>query len=80
MRALAIIVIAAQFLVPGSSAQTKPAVELEGAIAKEQVDGDLKSAIAAYQRLAAENSTPRLVRKFDLLEIAFFICVREARQ
>ena len=51
-------------------AQTKPAVELEGAIANEQVSGDLKAAIAAYQKIAADNSAPREVRAKALLRLA----------
>lgn len=51
-------------------AQTKPAVELEGAIAKEQVSGDLKAAISAYQKIGAENSAPRDVRAKALLHLA----------
>jgi WD40 repeat protein len=59
-------------LAPGAFAQTqtKPAVELEAAIAKEQVNGDLKSAIAAYQKIAANNSAPRDVRAKALLHLA----------
>jgi Tol biopolymer transport system component len=51
-------------------AQTKPAVELEGAIVKEQVDGDLKTAIAAYQKIAAETDAPRDVKARALLHLA----------
>ena len=51
-------------------AQTKPAVELEGAIAREQVSGDLKAAIATYQKIAAESSAPRDVRAKALLHLA----------
>jgi Tol biopolymer transport system component len=51
-------------------AQTKPAVELEAAIAKEQVDGDLKTAMAAFQKIAADNSASRDVRAKALLHLA----------
>jgi Tol biopolymer transport system component len=50
--------------------QTKPAVELEGAIAEEQVDGDLKTAIAVYQKIAGENAAPRDVRAKALMHLA----------
>jgi Tol biopolymer transport system component len=63
-------VLAAQLLAPAAFAQTKPAVELEGAIAKEQVDGDLKTAIAAYQKIAVNISAPRDVRAKALLHLA----------
>src|ERR1700722_7689490 len=51
-------------------AQPRPAVELEGAIAKEQVDGDLKTAIAIYQKIAADTSAPRDIRARALLHQA----------
>ncbi len=51
-------------------AQTSPAVELQAAMTKEQVDGDLKTAIAAYQRIAADKSAPRDVRSKALLHLA----------
>lgn len=57
-------------LAPPVSAQTKPAVELEGAIAKEQVNGDLKAAIAAYQKIAANSAAPRDVRAKALWHLA----------
>jgi len=53
-----------------ASAQTRPAVELEGAIAKEQVSGDLKAAVSSYQKIAAESSAPRDVRAKALLHLA----------
>jgi len=64
------IVLAALLGVTLTFAQTKPAVELEGAIAKEQVSGDLKAAIAAYQKIAEETSAPREVRAKALLHLA----------
>jgi len=51
-------------------AQTRPAVELQAAMTKEQVDGDLKTAIAAYQKIAADKSAPRDVRAKALLHLA----------
>lgn len=58
------------FVALPASAQTKPAVELEGAIAKEQVNGDLKGAIAAYQKIAVNSAAPRDVRAKALLHLA----------
>ena len=60
----------AEFAVVPLHAQTRPAVELEAAIAKEQVNGDLKTAIAAYQKIAADKSAPRDVRAKALLHLA----------
>ena len=51
-------------------AQTSPAVALEAATKKEQVDGDLKTAIADYQKIAADKSAPRDVRAKALLHLA----------
>jgi Tol biopolymer transport system component len=51
-------------------AQTSPAVALEAATTKEQVDGDLKTAIADYQKIAADKSAPRDVRAKALLHLA----------
>ncbi len=64
------VLLASRLLVPAAFAQTRPAVELEGAIAKEQVDGDLKSAIGIYQKIAADDSAPRDVRAKALLHLA----------
>ena len=50
-------------------AQPRPAVELGGAIAKEQVDGDLKTAIAIYQKIDADTSAPRYIRARALLHM-----------
>jgi len=66
MKAVALIIfVAAQLF-----AQSDSAVELQGAIAKEQVDGDLKTAIAIYQKIAADKSAPRDVRAKALLHLA----------
>ncbi|SPF52993.1 exported hypothetical protein [Candidatus Sulfopaludibacter sp. SbA4] len=62
--------LATQFLTPVAFAQTRPAVELEAAIAKEQVDGDLKTAMAAFQKIAANSSASRDVRAKALLHLA----------
>ncbi|HUD56146.1 MAG TPA: hypothetical protein VMR02_13025 [Terracidiphilus sp.] len=51
-------------------AQTSPAVALEAATTKEQVDGDLKTAMADYQKIAADKSAPRDVRAKALLHLA----------
>jgi TolA-binding protein len=45
-------------------------VELEAAIAKEQSNGDLKAAVAAYQKVAGNTAAPREVRAKALLHIA----------
>jgi Tol biopolymer transport system component len=52
------------------SAQNQATVELEGAIVNEQVSGDLNAAIAAYQKIANENSAPRSVKAKALLRLA----------
>src|SRR6516165_2775810 len=44
-------------------------VKLEAGIAKEEVDGDLKSAMEIYQKIAADSSAPRDVRAKALLHI-----------
>ncbi len=62
--------LAMQILGPLAFAQTKPAVELEAAITKEQVDGDLDTAIAAYRKIAANTSASRDIRASALLHLA----------
>jgi Tol biopolymer transport system component len=59
-----------EFAVVPLHAQTSPAVELQAAMTKEHVDGDLKTAIAAYQKIAADKSAPRDVRAKALLHLA----------
>jgi Tol biopolymer transport system component len=59
-----------EFAVAPLQAQTSPAVELQAAMTKEQVDGDLKTAVAAYQKIAADKSAPRDVRAKALLHLA----------
>jgi hypothetical protein len=54
-------------------AQTPPAsagVEFEAGIEREDVDGDLKSAMDIYQKIAADASAPRDVRARALLRLA----------
>ncbi|MGA8027604.1 MAG: hypothetical protein WB992_10685 [Bryobacteraceae bacterium] len=51
-------------------AQNQAGVELEGAIVKEQVAGDLNAAIAAYRKIAGESSAPRSVKAKALLHLA----------
>jgi len=62
--------LAAQVLAPAAFAQAKPEVELEGVIAREQVNGDLQSAIVAYHKIAADPSASRSVRAKALLHLA----------
>ena len=69
-RVIIVLILGTQIVVPIADAQARPAVELEGAIAKEQVDGDLKAAIAAYQRIGANTTAPRSVRAKALLHLA----------
>jgi hypothetical protein len=59
-----------EFAVVPLHAQTTPAVELQAAMTKEQVEGDLKTAMAAYQKIAADKSAPRDVRAKALLHLA----------
>jgi Tol biopolymer transport system component len=46
------------------------AVRLEAGVAKEDVDGDLKSAMEIYQKIAGDASVPRDVRSKALLRLA----------
>jgi hypothetical protein len=74
------------FLLIGSLAaaaqSTAAGVRLESGIAKEDVDGDLKSAIDIYQKIAADASAPRDVRSKALLRLAgcYEKLGRQARQ
>jgi Tol biopolymer transport system component len=65
-----IMVLSAQFFEPVAFARTTAAVELEGAVTREQVNGDLKTAIADYQKIAADKSAPRDIRAKALLHLA----------
>ena len=65
----AIIVLLAT-LACGAFAQSTSAVRLESGIAKEDVDGDLKSAIDIYQQVATDPAAARDVRAKALLHLA----------
>ena len=52
---------------PAFAQSSTAAVQLEAGIAKEEVDGNLKSAIEVYQKIAADSSAPRDVRAKALL-------------
>ena len=70
-------------VVPMSTfAQSPAGVRLEAGIAKEDVDGDLKSAIDIYQKIADDNSAPRDVRSKALMRLAgcYEKLGRQARQ
>ena len=61
------------FPVTPAFAQATPAsagVRLEAGIEKEDVDGDLKSAMDIYEKIAADASAPRDVRAKALLRLA----------
>jgi hypothetical protein len=53
-------------------AQSNPSMAMQDAIKKEQVDGDLKAAIAIYQKVAGDGSAPRDLRAKALLSL--FLC------
>src|ERR1019366_5832549 len=65
-----LLAMGAQSLAPAAFAQMKPAVELEGIIAREEVDGDLKTAMAAYLKIAADTSASHDIRARALLHLA----------
>jgi len=52
------------------SSPVAPGVRLEAGIEKENVDGDLKSAMDIYQKIAADDTAPRDVRAKALLRLA----------
>ncbi len=52
------------------SAPVAAGVRLQAGIEKEDADGDLKSAMEIYEKIAADNSTPREVRAKALLRLA----------
>jgi Tol biopolymer transport system component len=56
--------------VHAQSATVAAGVRLEAGIEKEDVDGDLKSAMAIYEKIAADTSAPRDVRAKALLRLA----------
>lgn len=55
---------------PAVSQSTTGGVRLQAGIAKEEVDGDLKSAIEIYQKIADDRSAPRDLRSRALLRLA----------
>src|SRR5580658_2220159 len=66
-----LLILSLSVLVRPTFAQSSPAaVQLEGGIAKEEVDGDLKSAIEVYLKIAADSSAGRDVRAKALLRLA----------
>jgi Tol biopolymer transport system component len=67
---------------PAFAQSSTAAVQLEAGIAKEEVDGNLKSAIEVYQKIAADSSAPRDVRAKALLRLAgcYEKLGRQARQ
>ena len=69
-KTLALVAAIVLMMAAPAFSQNKPAVELEGAIAKEQVDGDIKAAIASYQKISADTAAPRDVRAKALLRLA----------
>jgi len=64
-----VLAVLLSVVTPPASAQTKPAVELEAAVKKEQVDGDLAAAMAIYRKIAADTAAPRDVRAKALLRL-----------
>ena len=65
-----VLALGSAVLAPRAFGQTSPAVQLEGAIAREQVDGDLAAAIVVYRKIADQASAPRDVRAKALLHLA----------
>jgi WD40 repeat protein len=68
--AICSLILSSFVLAPPMLAQTPAGIRLESGIAKEDVDGDLKSAIDIYQKIAADASAPRDVRSKALLRLA----------
>lgn len=52
------------------SRSPSPAIVLQSGMEKEDVDGDLKGAMAVYQRIAGDSAAPRDVRAKALLRLA----------
>jgi Tol biopolymer transport system component len=68
-----LLTLASLVTVQPALAQSSPAgagVRLEAGIEKEDVDGDLKSAMDIYQKIAADSLAPRDVRARALLRLA----------
>ena len=77
------MVLSSLVMVRPAFAQSNTAgVRLEAGIEKEDVDGDLKSAMAIYQKIASDSSAPREVRSKALLRLAgcYEKLGRQARQ
>ena len=77
------MVLSSLVMVRPAFAQSNAAgVRLEAGIEKEEVDGDLKSAMEIYQKIAADPSAPREVRSKALLRLAgcYEKLGRQARQ
>ena len=55
---------------PAGGQFNSAAVRLEAGLAKEDVDGDLKSAMDIYQKIAGDASVPRDLRSKALLRLA----------
>jgi Tol biopolymer transport system component len=55
---------------PAFAQSNTAGVRLEAGIEREEVDGDLKSAMEIYQKIAADSSAPRDVRSKALLRLA----------
>lgn len=77
-----LILAAFTFIRPAFAQNTTAGVRLEAGIAKEEVDGDLKSAMEVYQKIVADSSAPRDVRAKALLRLAecYEKLGRQARQ
>src|SRR5580698_9556904 len=68
-----LLTLASLMAVQPAFAQSTPVaagVRLEAGIEKEDVDGDLKSAMDIYQKIAADDAAPRDVRAKALLRLA----------
>ncbi len=64
------LILSSLVIAPPMLAQTPAGVRLESGIAKENADGDLKTAIDIYQKIAADASAPRDVKSKALLRLA----------
>jgi Tol biopolymer transport system component len=68
-----LLTVASVMTLQSAFAQSAPVaagVRLEAGIEKEDVDGDLKSAMDIYQKIAADSAAPRHVRAQALLRLA----------
>jgi len=64
------LILALTAVVTPLPAQTSAAMRYEAAVAKEQVDGDLKTAMDAYEKIAADPAAGRDLRARSLLRLA----------